>query len=94
MFKGYREYSIRFPPTYKFDIGTDIYDTSQKQRTPSYTDRILFKSRLNKEEIECISYNSVPTIRTSDHKPVYGIYKVKVNPSLDKYAFLLYLNNA
>lgn len=25
--KGFEEGHIRFPPTYKFDVGTDTYDT-------------------------------------------------------------------
>jgi hypothetical protein len=38
------EAPIGFPPTYKYDTGTDNYDTSPKQRTPSYTDRVLVKT--------------------------------------------------
>lgn len=37
IFKGFREPDIHFLPSYKFDIGRDSYDTSSKQRTPSYT---------------------------------------------------------
>ncbi|XP_057682227.1 phosphatidylinositol polyphosphate 5-phosphatase type IV isoform X2 [Corythoichthys intestinalis] len=37
IFKGFREAEIHFLPTYKFDIGSDVYDTSAKKRTPSYT---------------------------------------------------------
>ena len=37
IFKGFQEASIHFLPTYKFDIGCDAYDTTSKQRTPSYT---------------------------------------------------------
>ncbi|KAM5331624.1 phosphatidylinositol polyphosphate 5-phosphatase type IV isoform 2-T2 [Glossophaga mutica] len=37
IFKGFREPDIHFLPSYKFDIGKDSYDTSSKQRTPSYT---------------------------------------------------------
>lgn len=32
---SYKESQISFRPTYKFDIGTDIYDTSKKQRSPA-----------------------------------------------------------
>ena len=40
----YRFYEdpITFLPTFKYDKNSDVYDTSKKQRTPSYTDRILF----------------------------------------------------
>ncbi|XP_078107423.1 phosphatidylinositol polyphosphate 5-phosphatase type IV isoform X2 [Sander vitreus] len=37
IFKGFQEAPIHFLPTYKFDVGCDIYDTTSKQRTPSYT---------------------------------------------------------
>ena len=36
------EEKITFLPTFKYDKNCDVYDTSKKQRTPSYTDRILF----------------------------------------------------
>ena len=37
--RGFREHPIQFRPTYKYDPGTDNFDTSTKQRIPSYTDR-------------------------------------------------------
>ena len=37
IFQGFHEGKIDFLPTYKFDIGEDIYDTSAKARVPSYT---------------------------------------------------------
>ncbi|KAF4685354.1 inositol [Perkinsus olseni] len=40
----WKESPIFFPPTYKFDMGTNVYDTSDKQRIPSWTDRILWRS--------------------------------------------------
>ncbi|BHF60605.1 Phosphatidylinositol 4,5-bisphosphate 5-phosphatase A [Sparganum proliferum] len=42
IFQDFLEGPIRFPPTFKFDKGTNIYDTSKKNRVPSYTDRILY----------------------------------------------------
>ena len=44
-FGGFEESAICFPPTYKFDPGTHIYDTSSKQRAPSWTDRVLYLTR-------------------------------------------------
>jgi hypothetical protein len=32
VFKGFQEGPLLFPPTYKYDIGTDNYDTSSKVR--------------------------------------------------------------
>lgn len=45
IFKGFQEADIHFRPSYKFDIGKDSYDTTSKQRTPSYTVRDDFKSQ-------------------------------------------------
>lgn len=46
VFQGFHEQSIAFPPTYKYDKGTERFDTSLKQRVPSYTDRVLFRTTL------------------------------------------------
>lgn len=73
-FKGYTEGKINFEPTYKYDVGTDTYDTSEKRRAPAYCDRVLWKGK----GIEQMTYNSVMEIRQSDHKPVYAIFKTKI----------------
>lgn len=39
VFYGFKEGPLNFHPTYKYDIGTTRYDTSKKQRVPSWTDR-------------------------------------------------------
>lgn len=74
-FPFFDEMEITFKPTYKFDKGTDYYDSSEKKRIPSWTDRILARIR-NKQILTPISYNSIPEYRFSDHKPVYGIFEV------------------
>ncbi|XP_034547335.1 phosphatidylinositol polyphosphate 5-phosphatase type IV [Notolabrus celidotus] len=82
IFKGFHEAPIHFCPTYKFDIGCDIYDTTSKQRTPSYTDRILFRNR-QADDIKVVKYTSCSSIKTSDHRPVIGVFQVKVRPGRD-----------
>ncbi|XP_054440774.1 phosphatidylinositol polyphosphate 5-phosphatase type IV isoform X2 [Pteronotus mesoamericanus] len=76
IFKGFQEPDIHFLPSYKFDIGKDSYDTSSKQRTPSYTDRVMYRSR-HKDDICPLKYASCPGVKTSDHRPVYGLFRVK-----------------
>lgn len=43
--EGFIEGPLHFPPTYKFDVGTNTYDTSAKKRKPAWTDRILWRLR-------------------------------------------------
>ncbi|KAI1500120.1 SacI homology domain-containing protein [Biscogniauxia marginata] len=73
-FQYYSEARITFMPTYKFDIGTDRYDTSEKARIPAWTDRILRKGT----NIRQLAYNAAP-LRFSDHRPVYAIFQCTVN---------------
>lgn len=73
VFNGFKEPPIKFRPTYKYDIGTDLYDTSEKARTPSWTDRILYRGN----DIQVLSYSDVDLLY-SDHKPIYAAYRLKV----------------
>lgn len=82
IFKGFQEADIHFRPSYKFDIGKDSYDTTSKQRTPSYTDRVVFRSRY-KDDIQAVKYSSCPVIKTSDHRPVFALFRVKLRPGRD-----------
>ncbi|XP_078238839.1 phosphatidylinositol polyphosphate 5-phosphatase type IV isoform X2 [Pogona vitticeps] len=82
VFKGFQEAPIFFRPSYKFDVGQDTYDSTSKQRTPSYTDRVIYRSR-HKDDIHAVKYSSCLAIKTSDHRPVYGLFRVKVRPGRD-----------
>ncbi|KAK8781515.1 hypothetical protein V5799_017143 [Amblyomma americanum] len=80
-FFGFQEGKIKFGPTYKFEVGTSHFD-GVKLRVPSYTDRILYRSK-RKGHIQCICYDSITMMQTSDHRPVYGLYETVIRPGRD-----------
>ncbi|XP_071994726.1 synaptojanin-1 isoform X3 [Engystomops pustulosus] len=45
VFRGFLEGKVNFAPTYKYDLFSDDYDTSEKCRTPAWTDRVLWRRR-------------------------------------------------
>jgi hypothetical protein len=50
-------------------VGTDIFDTSSKQRVPSWTDRILWRvSDDMRDALVCQQYASIMSEQSSDHK--------------------------
>ncbi|KAL9126811.1 MAG: hypothetical protein Q9175_007855 [Cornicularia normoerica] len=50
---GWREGTIDFLPTYKYDVGSvGMFDSSEKQRGPSWCDRILYRTRRDRLEYE------------------------------------------
>jgi hypothetical protein len=48
IFHYFNEGTISHPPTYKFNVTTHTFDTSQKARIPSWTDRILYIDNCSK----------------------------------------------
>jgi len=75
-FSKLEEGPITFEPAFKFDFRSKDYDTSKKKRVASWTDRILWKKS---DLIKQVEYNSIPNLMLSDHRPVYGIFKIAVN---------------
>ncbi|KAK7731502.1 hypothetical protein SLS53_008741 [Cytospora paraplurivora] len=48
---GWREGPITFLPSYKYDVGTvGLFDSSEKKRAPSWCDRIMYRTRRDKEQ--------------------------------------------
>jgi phosphatidylinositol-bisphosphatase len=79
VFQGFQEGLVTFPPTYKYQPGTDLYETraEKKLRAPAWCDRILWKM-INKDlvikQLEYSRANLLP----SDHKPVYATFIANV----------------
>lgn len=69
---GFVELTPTYPPTYRYDIGTNNYDTSEKQRVPSYTDRIAIwtRRRDHQSSIRLERLQALTDVMSSDHKPV------------------------
>ncbi|KAL4219311.1 inositol polyphosphate 5-phosphatase [Mactra antiquata] len=80
IFQGFQEGRINFRPTYKYDIGKDTFDTSSKNRIPSYTDRVLFRAK-KKNSITCTHYDSPSNVTLSDHRPVFAVFDVAIQPA-------------
>lgn len=68
---------------YKFDVGTNQYDTSEKQRVPAWTDRILVNSTSAKFPISFGRYEAQPDMLLSDHKPVFGVLSIDLSQRKD-----------
>ncbi|XP_014362575.2 synaptojanin-1 [Papilio machaon] len=86
VFKNCFEGDITFPPTYKYDLFSDDYDTSEKCRAPAWTDRVLWRSRKHTIDPETTSelaagkllYYGRAELKQSDHRPVLAILEIEV----------------
>ncbi|KAE8371217.1 SacI homology domain-containing protein [Aspergillus bertholletiae] len=73
-FPFYTEGLITFPPTYKYDIDSDTYDTSEKARIPAWCDRILWRGPCLRQ----MDYDTA-NLRFSDHRPVWATFSCVIN---------------
>ncbi|XP_038214711.1 synaptojanin-1 [Zerene cesonia] len=86
VFKNCFEGEITFLPTYKYDLFSDDYDTSEKCRAPAWTDRVLWRSKKYTIDPESTSESAAgkllhygrAELKQSDHRPVIAILEIEV----------------
>ncbi|KAI8905732.1 Endonuclease/exonuclease/phosphatase [Powellomyces hirtus] len=71
--RGFVERPLDFAPTFKYDVGTDRYDSSEKRRVPSWCDRVLYCSH----HVVQTSYVRYETC-LSDHRPISATFTARV----------------
>ncbi|OJJ32787.1 hypothetical protein ASPWEDRAFT_592727 [Aspergillus wentii DTO 134E9] len=72
--RAFNEAPILFAPTYKYDVGTDNYDSSEKKRSPAWCDRVLYRGLGRIKQLEYRRHE----VRASDHRPVSASFKVRI----------------
>ncbi|PGH15603.1 hypothetical protein AJ80_05467 [Polytolypa hystricis UAMH7299] len=72
--RSFNEAPITFAPTYKYDVGTDNFDTSEKKRAPAWCDRLLYRGFGRVKQTEYRRHE----VRVSDHRPVSGVFKMRI----------------
>lgn len=79
VFQGFEEGQINFPPTYKYQPGTDTYEQrpEKKLRAPAWCDRVLWLAQ-DPRHVQQLSYKRSETPNISDHKPVFSTLRVTV----------------
>ncbi|XP_055620671.1 synaptojanin-1 [Toxorhynchites rutilus septentrionalis] len=86
VFNDFLEGEISFPPTYKYDLFSDDYDTSEKCRAPAWTDRVLWRRRKQSPDADkhaswnpgrLVHYGRAE-LKQSDHRPVIAIIDIEI----------------
>ena len=73
---GWREGSVEFLPTYKYDVGSvGMFDSSEKKRGPSWCDRILYRTRRDRIEYELKIKEEEEAKRRDEQMRVRGLDK-------------------
>ncbi|KAG7942899.1 hypothetical protein I3843_15G010900 [Carya illinoinensis] len=75
-FDGWSEGTLRFPPTYKYEINSEKYygeDPKAGRRTPAWCDRVLSYGK----GLKLLSYRRTE-LKLSDHRPVTATYMAEV----------------
>ncbi|UZJ55473.1 hypothetical protein CBS101457_004793 [Exobasidium rhododendri] len=77
--RHFKEAPITFLPTYKYKQNTTDWDPSEKQRVPSYCDRLLWHCR-TAGTVTCLEYKRLEYL-PSDHRPIQARLALRVKHS-------------
>jgi len=79
VFRGFEEGPLNFPPTYKYQPGTEMYEQrpDKKLRAPAWCDRILWMAQ-EPEHVRQLTYGRSERPNVSDHKAVYSTLHVTI----------------
>ncbi len=91
VFEGFKEGEIKFAPTYKYANNSHFFD-NKKNRTPSWTDRILYACKKEPLNIIQMNYQSHQGMLISDHRPVFSQFTVHVETPDENVNLLLILD--
>jgi endonuclease/exonuclease/phosphatase family metal-dependent hydrolase len=76
--RAFQEAPITFAPTYKYDVGTDEYDSSDKKRSPAWCDRVLYRGLGRVKQLDYRRHE----VRASDHRPVSAKFRLRIKSVL------------
>lgn len=86
VFNDFIEGDITFPPTYKYDLFSEDFDTSEKCRAPAWTDRVLWRRRKILQDESVYDWSSGrllhygrAELKQSDHRPVIAVISIEIS---------------
>jgi hypothetical protein len=79
VFLGFAEGELTFPPTFKYEKGSDSFDNGKKKRSPAWTDRILYASSSSGSDSGGTGRNTAASIGRDQGQGLKSDWKTRVD---------------